>query len=418
MLGPETKRSILPNQVTSLDTIKALFVRSFTDKLTMQYLDEENSVKIYIKDPYKDLFYQLDDINEIKDRCVLKLVELNSPLTYSNTQIASSTSTVYSQQPQQSQVQDKFYAYSTVTPPATTITRAQSEPRQHNTIECNIPSVETYDNINEHCIDTKITSIEQQQQQLNERSGSVTPKFNNILNESSLSLATSLNSFNTLIRDNNDTSEIDISLDQSDIGNFENSKMKIRLMQQQLQTLTNLVHQALATRTSSAVQQQQQQDATTIQQNDAFLNKNTIKLIDLNLKTKGLQNELQNLRKMHKNFNIQINESLKEFLIQINEQLKNLHLTTNKQNQEDANEQRVNNLLKKYEQESSKVENDLDDLEGVVDDLREQIMKHKCNVNINDVECYAIALSHLSKQLISLKTSFSQLKDELKSNKE
>ncbi len=56
------------------------------------------------------------------------------------------------------------------------------------------------------------------------------------------------------------------------------------------------------------------------------------------------------------------------------------------------------------------------DLEAVVDDLRENILKHKSNVSIDDVECYALALSQLSKQLVSLKTSFSTLKEQLKIN--
>ena len=51
-----------------------------------------------------------------------------------------------------------------------------------------------------------------------------------------------------------------------------------------------------------------------------------------------------------------------------------------------------------------------------MDDLRENILKHKCNVNIDDVECYALALSQLSKQLVGLKTSFSNMKDHLKSS--
>jgi len=38
------------------------------------------------------------------------------------------------------------------------------------------------------------------------------------------------------------------ALDESDIGNYESSKVKMKLMQQQLQTLTNLVHQALINR--------------------------------------------------------------------------------------------------------------------------------------------------------------------------
>ena len=62
MYGPETKRTLLPSQVTGIDTVKALFVRAFPDKLTMNYLDDEQSNKIYIKDQLKDLFYQLDEM--------------------------------------------------------------------------------------------------------------------------------------------------------------------------------------------------------------------------------------------------------------------------------------------------------------------------------------------------------------------
>jgi hypothetical protein len=50
----------------------------------------------------------------------------------------------------------------------------------------------------------------------------------------------------------------------------------------------------------------------------------------------------------------------------------------------------------------------------VIDDLRESILRHKCNVSIDDVECYALALSQLSKQLVGLKSSFSVIKDQLK----
>ncbi|XP_065226274.1 coiled-coil domain-containing protein AGAP005037 isoform X2 [Planococcus citri] len=74
----ETKRSLLPNEITSLDTVKALFVRSFPKQLTMEYLDSPQ-VKIYIHDSNKDMFYELEDLrshlNEIRDRSVLRLYE-------------------------------------------------------------------------------------------------------------------------------------------------------------------------------------------------------------------------------------------------------------------------------------------------------------------------------------------------------
>jgi hypothetical protein len=63
MFGPETKRALLPSQVTGIDTVKALFVRAFPDTLTMEYLDDEQSVRIYVKDlTQQELFYQLEDI--------------------------------------------------------------------------------------------------------------------------------------------------------------------------------------------------------------------------------------------------------------------------------------------------------------------------------------------------------------------
>jgi SRC kinase signaling inhibitor 1 len=57
----ETKRALLPNEITSIDTVRALFVRSFPRQLTMAYLEGPN-VKIYIHDSSKDMFYELEDV--------------------------------------------------------------------------------------------------------------------------------------------------------------------------------------------------------------------------------------------------------------------------------------------------------------------------------------------------------------------
>nr|XP_037866707.1 coiled-coil domain-containing protein AGAP005037 isoform X4 [Bombyx mori] len=74
----ETKRALLPNEITSIDTVKALFVRSFPKQLTMQYMDSP-MVKIYIHDSSKDMFYELEDerahLHDIRDRSVLRLFE-------------------------------------------------------------------------------------------------------------------------------------------------------------------------------------------------------------------------------------------------------------------------------------------------------------------------------------------------------
>lgn len=60
-LNDEVKRALLPPSVHSIDTIRALFLRSFP-QLTSQYLSLPY-VKIYIQEPSKgQLFYELDDL--------------------------------------------------------------------------------------------------------------------------------------------------------------------------------------------------------------------------------------------------------------------------------------------------------------------------------------------------------------------
>lgn len=48
-----------------MDTVKALFVRSFPKQLTLEYLDAMNT-KIYIHDNGKDMFYELEDLRWLR----------------------------------------------------------------------------------------------------------------------------------------------------------------------------------------------------------------------------------------------------------------------------------------------------------------------------------------------------------------
>ncbi|XP_022246140.1 coiled-coil domain-containing protein CG32809-like isoform X2 [Limulus polyphemus] len=72
--GKETKRSVLPHELTTLDTIRALFVRAFPEHLTMDYLDSPY-IRIYINDVSKDVFYELEDLREVRDGSVLRIYE-------------------------------------------------------------------------------------------------------------------------------------------------------------------------------------------------------------------------------------------------------------------------------------------------------------------------------------------------------
>jgi len=75
----ETRRALLPNEITSLITVKALFVRSFNKELTLDYMDSPR-VKIYIHDNDEDKFNSLleDELDAIRDRTILKVFEMDS----------------------------------------------------------------------------------------------------------------------------------------------------------------------------------------------------------------------------------------------------------------------------------------------------------------------------------------------------
>ncbi|KAK6742619.1 hypothetical protein RB195_010088 [Necator americanus] len=70
----EVKRAILPPEVHSLEQVKMAFVRAFPN-ISRHYI-EQPSIKIYIQEPSKgQLFYELDDPSDIRNKSVLKLRE-------------------------------------------------------------------------------------------------------------------------------------------------------------------------------------------------------------------------------------------------------------------------------------------------------------------------------------------------------
>ncbi|XP_034258441.1 sickle tail protein homolog isoform X8 [Pantherophis guttatus] len=70
--GDETKQLRMPNEITSTDTIRALFVSAFPQQLTMKML-ESPSVAIYIKDESRNIYYELTDVRNIQDKSFLKV---------------------------------------------------------------------------------------------------------------------------------------------------------------------------------------------------------------------------------------------------------------------------------------------------------------------------------------------------------
>lgn len=70
--GGETKQANLPNELTAIDTIRALFVCAFPNMLTMDYMSQLH-VKIYIYNPNCNIFYELVNIDDVKHESVLRL---------------------------------------------------------------------------------------------------------------------------------------------------------------------------------------------------------------------------------------------------------------------------------------------------------------------------------------------------------
>jgi len=63
MYRGETRRAVLPNRVSSVDTLRALFVCAFPHALSMSLLkSSSSSLKIYILDKLSAVFYELDDL--------------------------------------------------------------------------------------------------------------------------------------------------------------------------------------------------------------------------------------------------------------------------------------------------------------------------------------------------------------------
>ncbi|KRZ76847.1 Coiled-coil domain-containing protein [Trichinella papuae] len=71
----ETKRATLPDDLRYLDDIRELFLHTFSDSISRDYVTS-SFVKIYIQNPGKEgLFYELDDLSDINEGSILKLHE-------------------------------------------------------------------------------------------------------------------------------------------------------------------------------------------------------------------------------------------------------------------------------------------------------------------------------------------------------
>ncbi|KAJ3611622.1 hypothetical protein NHX12_021637 [Muraenolepis orangiensis] len=74
----------MPNQISSLDTVRALFVGAFPQQLTMSIL-ESPSVAVYIKDDMRNMYYELADVRNITPHSCLKVYHKDPAQAFSQT---------------------------------------------------------------------------------------------------------------------------------------------------------------------------------------------------------------------------------------------------------------------------------------------------------------------------------------------
>ncbi|XP_037386964.1 sickle tail protein homolog isoform X1 [Pygocentrus nattereri] len=82
--GEETRQMLMPNEVTTVDTVRALFVSAFPQQLTLKML-ESPSVAIYIKDHARNVYYELTDIRNITPHSCLKLYHKDPAQAFNHT---------------------------------------------------------------------------------------------------------------------------------------------------------------------------------------------------------------------------------------------------------------------------------------------------------------------------------------------
>ncbi|KAM6970861.1 sickle tail protein homolog [Tautogolabrus adspersus] len=81
--GDETKQIRMPNEITSIDTVRALFVSAFPQLLNMKML-ESPSVAVFVKDDMRNMYYELTDVRNIIDHSCLKVYHKDPAQAFSH----------------------------------------------------------------------------------------------------------------------------------------------------------------------------------------------------------------------------------------------------------------------------------------------------------------------------------------------
>ncbi|UJR35465.1 hypothetical protein I4U23_028221 [Adineta vaga] len=398
--GDETKKVLLPSYISCIDTLKALFVRAFPQHLTMKHMDTDD-VRIYIREPDKDLFYQLEDMRDVKDRSVLKVVQLH------NNNNNNSKPQVSFKEPESDEL--SIYVPFTSRPTlASEITYQRLSRLGRMPSTTSVLSTSRNGSIEDKSSSSVLTNSQISSNSTSSRSLSEPRRrINNNDTTSTANNQTHTNS-NSLAPKGILTSPRSGSTTPTTVRfNDDDAQSKMIWMEKQLDSLTELVKELTRERTLNEQKLSKRTDVYKDINGKSFRQQ----LYELKVKMHTLRNDLISIRRMQQsltdNFKTQLHDANKK----IENHIHQLHQTDTRS----AQCRSVEDELDLYMINSTKIDRDLEDLEASVEELQNDVKSKQCYVTMNDVESFALVLSTISRSLVDLKASFPVLREKISS---
>ncbi|CAF0863809.1 unnamed protein product [Adineta ricciae] len=401
--GDETKKVLLPSYISCIDTLKALFVRAFPQHLTMKQMDTDD-VRIYIREPDKDIFYQLEDMSDVKDRSVLKVVQLNNNHNNNN----------HHPKPQVSFKEPESDEISIYVPFTSRPTLASEITYQRLSRLGRMPSTTSVlSTARSGSIEDKSTSYVSANSQISSNSTSSRSlseprrRISNNDTTSTVNNQTHTNSNSLAPKGILTSPRSGSTTPTTPRFNDDDAQSKMIWMEKQLESLTELVKELTRERTLN----EQRLLTRTDMNAEKNINGKSLRqqLHELKMKMHTLRNDLVSIRRLQQslkeNFKVQLHDANKK----IENHIHQLHQTETRS----AHCRSVENELDLYMINSTKIDRDLEDLEASVEELQNDVKSKQCYVTMNDVESFALVLSTISRSLVDLKASFPVLREKI-----
>ncbi|XP_013380088.1 coiled-coil domain-containing protein AGAP005037 isoform X4 [Lingula anatina] len=421
-----TKRALLPPELAHLDTIKALFARSFGDQLNMKMLENPRK-KIFVMDPNSNYYRPLEDVRDIRDRCVLKLHDLDSkdtlqtkPVYYGNRNYEDPS--YYSEPEYDSGVSHMRR------PPTKSPTYHGYPPQQQQVVAGRPPGRGPTPTGQWEGQRGRTTPTSQPYGPPQRPPPSPGPHQGYPPQPSRQMAAQSLPTTPIMQRDPRTMNYNNAYQSGTRSGNVTptpsndpGTRMQMAKMEAQLANLTALVHNVVSRPGSAAgslTGSHNSGSASSISGGSTSTPQPEISsevqdsIRGLQAKAKELKTECRNLRRIQEAQADNIRDTIREAFEKIKDAMTGVPGASGHPLR--ARRSRADVHCDTFKQDCKRVENELSDLESSVEELRSDVINRRCRVNMADVESMALALSHISKALGELKGGFPVLQEELK----